>query len=177
MVFGGTHAVDELAVVRQQQQAGGVLVQPAHRLHTSRRAATALTNRRRQQGVNAGVGAGFLRTLIPGGFVQHQVCLGVVFPGHALNLEVQPLRYEFHSGIHAWRIGYGHKSLLNQAGADASRAKTLGEKNVLQLHVSHLPIVARQLGLAAYLGKRRLLAAPLAAHRYADIRCGPPRVA
>ena len=46
MVPGRAHAVNELAVVRQQQQTGGVLVQAPDGLHTGCRSAATLANRR-----------------------------------------------------------------------------------------------------------------------------------
>ena len=53
-----THAVDEGAVVAQQQQAGRVLVEPADRLHARLALSLrTLAQRRRQQRVDAGPGA------------------------------------------------------------------------------------------------------------------------
>ena len=54
VVLGRGPAVDQLAVVGEQQQAGGVLVEPAHRLHTlHRRLLRPLAQGARQQGVDA----------------------------------------------------------------------------------------------------------------------------
>ena len=70
----------------------------------------------------------------------------MVVPGHALDCEPKASCYKFHSWIRNWYTGYSHKSLLNQARADAPRAKALGEENFLQLHVSvcHARIVSRR---------------------------------
>ena len=158
MVPGRTHAVNKLAVVRQQQQTGRVLVQPPDRLHACRRAAAALADRRWQQRVDAGIGARLLRAFVAGGLVQHQIGFFMVLPGHALNRELQAIRYEIHSRFSARSARYRHKPLLNQPRADASRPKTLGKKDFLQLHVCfcHGAIVARRIRLPDYrpAGKR-----------------------
>ena len=98
MVAGRTHAVDELAIVGEQQHSGGVLVQATHGLHAlHRRLLGSQPQWRRQQGVDAGVGRGLLRTFGGRRFVQHDVGLLEIRPVHALNPETQSLCYKFRS--------------------------------------------------------------------------------
>lgn len=57
MFLGRTHAVNELTVIAQQQQPGGVLVQPSYGLHPLHRAfCRPLPQRGWQQGIDAGIG-------------------------------------------------------------------------------------------------------------------------
>jgi hypothetical protein len=136
MVARRGQAVDELAVVGQQQHAGGVLVEPAHRLHPAGRTRRPRAQRRRQQGVDAGPGAGLLRAFMPGRLVQHQVGMLVVLPGLALDRELEALGLEIGGrvGAELGRITDRDMALLDQAAADASRAKALGIEDFLQLH-------------------------------------------
>ena len=65
----------------------------------------------------------------------------MVFPVPALDREVHLLCYKFHSLLRTGDGGYSQKILLNQAGADAPRAKAPREKYVRQWHViCHTPI-------------------------------------
>ncbi len=59
----------------------------------------------------------------------------MVFPVPALDHELQFPSYKIHSWFRTGGVGYSHKILLNQAGADAPRAQAPGEKNVRQWHV------------------------------------------
>ncbi|MNN43072.1 hypothetical protein D3C81_1572900 [compost metagenome] len=87
--------MDELAVVRQQQQARGVVIEPAHGLHF------ALAQRYRQQVVDALVVARPLRALIAGGLVEHQVGLGAGQPRLAVHGELQAIHLEACAGVFA----------------------------------------------------------------------------
>jgi hypothetical protein len=127
--------VDELAVVGQQQQAGGVLVEPADGLHALHRALVGpQPQRRRQQRVDARVGRGLLRALGAGRLVQQQVGLLVVRPPGALDGEKQALGVEVFEGVVDHGARNGHVALLDQARAHAPCAEALGIEDVLQMH-------------------------------------------
>ena len=139
MVARRTHAVNELAVIGQQQQPGGVLVEPPDCLNPLHRAfLRTQAQRRRQQRVDAGVGRGFLRALGRRRLVQQHIGLFMVRPVDALHPKSQALRFKFSRGLRAERRGRGvgrlenlNQPLLDQAGADPPRSKALGIKNVL----------------------------------------------
>lgn len=107
--------------------------------------------RRRPQGVNARVATGLLRPPGTGRPVSHQAGLPVVFPVPALDHELQFPSYKIHSWFRTGGVGYSHKILLNQAGADAPRAQAPREKNVRQWHVvCHAPIAPGRTGTGSW---------------------------
>ena len=142
MVARRAHAVDEFAVVGEQQHAGGVLVQAPHRLHALHCCFLgAQPQRRGQQGVNAGIGGRLLRTFGACGLVEQQVGLFNIGPVHALDPKAQAHGRELGAGVFAdHRRGsrvaamHLHETLLNQTCADTPGAKALAVKNLLELH-------------------------------------------
>jgi hypothetical protein len=127
--------VDELAIVGQQEQAGGVLVEPADSLDALHGTLLRpLAQRRRQQRIDARIGGRLARALGTCGFVQHQVGEPLVGPLDAVNLETQPFGFEFGTRIVHHASCHGDMALLDQSGAYASGAKALRIENVLQLH-------------------------------------------
>lgn len=92
------------------------------------------------------------------GLVQHQIGFFVVFPGHALHREAQTFCHKLHGWLCTGDTGDGHKILLNQSSAEASGAKTLRVKNIIESHTCHaiivtdracahaLPLLPRRLG-------------------------------
>ena len=80
--------MDELAVVTEQQQTRGVLVQAPHGLHPVDRALLGpLAQGCGQQGVNAGPGRGLARAFGARRLVQHEVGTFSVHPCLALHFE------------------------------------------------------------------------------------------
>ena len=135
VVARAAHAVNELAVIGQQQQARGVLVKTAHCLHAAGRGTEGpLAQRAGQQGVDRRPGRRLLRALMAGRLVQHQIGQRVVAPERSLNRKVQPQGLEIGMRVIAHGITDLHPALLDEPDADPTRAKTLAEKNVLQLH-------------------------------------------
>jgi len=126
MVTRRVHAVDELAVVRQQQQAGCVLVQPPNGLHALHRALLRpLAQRRRQQRVDAGIGRRLLRALGAGGLVQHHISLVMEFPILALDLEAKALGIDIGCGIAQDLATNRDQPLLNQPRTDPAGSEPL----------------------------------------------------
>jgi hypothetical protein len=129
-----------LAIVRQQKQTRGVLIEAADGLHALDDGfGGALAQGGGQQAVGAGPSAGAVAAFETGGFVQHQVSALVVFPALALDSEFHPVSYyDFSSTLRriyaGKRLKTLHKPLLNQAGADASRAKALAKEQIIQPH-------------------------------------------
>ena len=76
-----TPLVDELTVIGQQHQSGGVLIQTTHALHVAQQ------HLRRQQGEHRRVEGRLVRTLVARGLVQHQVSLGAVVPALLTDLK------------------------------------------------------------------------------------------
>ena len=74
--------MNEGAVVGEQQQAGGVLIEAPHALHT------ALQQRRGQQGKYAGMMQRLVRTFIACGFMQREINFLSILPGFSVNSEV-----------------------------------------------------------------------------------------
>ena len=135
MVLGRTHAVDEMAVVRQEQQAGRVLIESANRLNALHcPLVRPQPERTGQQRVDAGPHRRLLRTLGTCGLVQHQVRFFVVLPLRALDRKTQPGRCLFTGRIDYDHAVHCHKALLDQPCAHAPRTETLVVKNVLKLH-------------------------------------------
>ena len=136
MAFGRCHFVDELAVIREDEQAGRILIKSPHSLHALHRPfLRALAQGRGQQGVDAGPGRRLLRALGACRFVQHDVSLRMVLPRLALHGKGQAV---VHGNIVAG-IGHGlalqlHQTLLHQAGAHTAGAKALGVEQVGQAH-------------------------------------------
>ncbi|MPN49556.1 hypothetical protein SDC9_197177 [bioreactor metagenome] len=92
--------MDELAIVAEQQHARRILVQTTHRLNTLHRSLVgSLTQRSRQQGIDAGVGRWLLRALGAGRLVQQHVTQCVILPLHALHPEAQTFGIHLLGGI------------------------------------------------------------------------------
>jgi hypothetical protein len=135
MVPGRTHAVDELAVVGQQQQACGVLVEPADGLHALHGALLRpLAQRRGQQGVDARPGGRFLRAFGARGLVQHDVGALVVVPRLALDRETQALRLDVQRRVQHHLTVDRHQPMLDEPRAHAAGAEALRIEDVLELH-------------------------------------------
>ena len=135
MVLRRTHAVNELAIVTQQQHASGVLVQTPDSLHTLQAGfGRTLAQRGRQQAVDAGPHRGLVRALGASRFVQQDVGLGVELPKGALHF----VRHAFGGGdvkilVHQLQAVAGidfDETLLHQPRANAAGAKALGEEEV-----------------------------------------------
>ena len=136
---GRCHPMDEATIVRQEQQAGCVLVKPTHRLHARRCGTGPLPQRRRQQGVDRGPGARPLRAFIAGRLVKHEVGPLLIEPLHPLHGKAQPLRLNGLARVANRLPPKDHLPLLDQTRTDPARAKSLGKQQVLNLHG---PIVA-----------------------------------
>ncbi len=135
VVLGRAHAVDELAVVGEEQQAGGVLVEPADGLDALHRTLVgAQAQWRGQQRVDAGIGRRLLRAFGACRLVQHQVGLLVVGPLGALDREAQVFRLELRGRVGDDGPRHSHQPLLNQPGADAPGAEALGVEDFLDPH-------------------------------------------
>lgn len=81
VALGGALGVDEGAVIGEEEQAGGVVVEAADGLQA------AFGEGVGEEGEYAGVVAGFAAAFDAGGFVQRQVEAGVVGPGNAVDGE------------------------------------------------------------------------------------------
>ena len=123
-------AVDQRAVVGEQQQAGGVFVEPAHRLHL------APAQRAGQQVHHARVVLGLLRTLVAGRLVQQHQRLLEVRPGFAAHGELQPGGGEFLERIVAGPAVHGDEAGDDQSLAFAPRAETLREQDLGELQAN-----------------------------------------
>ena len=134
MAARGIHAVNESAIVTEQQQASRILIQPAHSLHAAGPATLggrALPQHGRQQGINAGPGAGTLRTLIARWLVKHEIRRTAALPRLPLHGNAQALRRKNSRRISANAALHLHQPLRNQPRALTARAKTLGKKKVM----------------------------------------------
>ena len=133
MVARRTHTVNELAVVGEQEHAGGVLVQPPYRLHALDRGFLGpRTQGRGQECVNARISRWFLRAFGTRRFVQKKVSLVAIGPVHALHPKAQTLRLEVGRCVAAIAgeatfsaVVHLNIALLDQPGAHPSGAKTL----------------------------------------------------
>jgi hypothetical protein len=135
VVLRRTHAVDELAIVGQQQHPGRVLVEPADGLDPLHGTLLrSLAQGRGQQRVDARISGRLARALGAGRLVQHQVGEPLIWPLNAVHLEAQAFGFEFGGCIVHDAACHGDMALLDQTGAYASGAKALRIENVLQLH-------------------------------------------
>ncbi len=120
--------MDELAVVREQQQAGGVLVQPPDRLHL------ALAQRHRQQVVHAGMVARALRALVAHRLVQQDIGLGVADPFLAVHGQAQAVDLELGARILAQGAVDLHQAGPDQITAIAAGTEALGLEDAVECH-------------------------------------------
>ena len=88
LALGRILGVHELAVVGEQQQAGGVLIQAPDALHA------ALSQRLRQQGEDTAVVLRGTRTFETGRLMQGQIDLFAKLPLHAVDAEAQIIHTE-----------------------------------------------------------------------------------
>ena len=141
--------MDELAVVTEQQQTGGVLVQAPHRLHPIHRTLLrSLAQGRGQQGVNAGPGRGLARAFGARWLVQHEVGALPVHPWLTLHfiwpiwlgIDLQPRVF---AGLPQAIALQPHAAFLHQTDTHPGGAKTLAVQKVLQLHQATTPRARR----------------------------------
>ena len=129
-------AVDQRAVVGQQQEPGGVFVQPAHRLHAP------APQWRGQQGQHAGVVSGLARTLITGRLVQQHHRTFAAGPVLLLHPQHQTVGLQFFLAVQQHAIAELHQSMADQAVALAPAAEALGKEDLLQAHPGEFRIDA-----------------------------------
>ena len=121
-------AMDQRAVVGEEQHAGRVLVEPADRLHT------ALAQGRGQQRIDARMVLWLLRAFVPRRLVHDQERALMVSPRLAADGKVQAERLDLAVGLAADDALDRHPLGGDQAGAFAPRAEALGEQQLRQLH-------------------------------------------
>ena len=133
LLFTRAPHMDELPVVRQQDQPGGVLVEPANGLYA------ALAQLGRQQVEYRGVVLGHPAALKAFGLVEHQVGLLVVGPFFVLHGEYQTGRIDLGIGVFDERTIDGDQAGADQQATVFATAEALGLKEASDLHGDSLP--------------------------------------
>ncbi|VVD29987.1 protein of unknown function [Paraburkholderia dioscoreae] len=128
--FRRSEQVNELAVVGEEQQAGGVLIQPAHALHA------ALGELRRQQAEHAQVMLRVARTFVARRLVQKQIGVLAIRPDYTVHGEGERgvAGGEVGVGIGADSAADAHARVGDQRAALTARAETLSEENTFEIH-------------------------------------------
>src|SRR5690606_5866518 len=119
MLLSGTPEVDELAIVGQQQQTGGVVIEPADALHV------APDELRRQQREHRSMVLRPMRALMIRRLVQHQIGLVTIAPGFAVELEHQTVGVEFRKWIVDDLSMCAERTVANVCPAFLASAETL----------------------------------------------------
>jgi len=128
--------VDERTVIRHQQQAGGVVIEPPHRLHIAPRELFG------QQGQDAGVVAGFSGTFEVGRLVQRDVHMFTVNPLIAEYPEHETAGFDSDPAISDGLSGDAHFTGGDQFTAPFSRTKALRLQDAVQSQFAHGRTVA-----------------------------------
>ena len=121
--------MDEGAVVGEQQQAGGVHVQPPDALHV------ALDERVGQQRIHAPVVLGLVGAFVAGGLVEGEVGLLAVGPGFALDLEDEAGGGDIDAGVVDDFALDADFAELDELAALAPAAEALGLEDAFEFHV------------------------------------------
>lgn len=120
--------MDELTVVRHQQQAGRVFIQAAYGLHATRHQGA------RQQRVDARMEFRLVRTFEIGRLVQDDVGVLPVIPENVVDRELKPFGLEFRVRIVARSAIHAHPAGTDQRTAFRAAAETLRSEYSLKLH-------------------------------------------
>ena len=140
--------MDQRAVVGEQQQAGCVLVQPAHGLHVP------MAQRRGQQAHHAGVVPGLARTFVAGRLVQHQGGALGIAPLDAIHREYQCVGVDIGPRILANPATDGDAFVAHQPAAFLAGAETVLVKDSFEVHAGNAITARRIPGPDSYCGRR-----------------------
>jgi hypothetical protein len=87
----------------------------------------------RQQAIDSGVVLGFVRALVIGGFMQHEVGVFLVVPGFTVDGEIQVLGIELGKRVITFLAVYRDFAMPDHDAASLARAKPLGMQSALKL--------------------------------------------
>ena len=122
--------VYEAAVIRQQQQAGGAMIETPYGLDI------AVDVFLRQQGEDARMMAGLARTLVTGGLVQADVELLAKSPFFTANAEDQAFAGQVFVGIGDYPSRHAHQFIPDELAALLAGAEALALKDFFQGHAT-----------------------------------------
>ena len=128
--------VYERAVIRHQQQAGGVMIEPAHRLHI------APGELFRQQSQHAGMMTGFSGAFEAGGFVQRDIDMFAVSPLSPNILNTSPAVSIGSPAVGNGLSGDADFSVRDQLTAPLARTEPLRLQDAVQSHFAHARTLA-----------------------------------
>ena len=122
--------VYEAAVIGQQQQAGGAMIEAPYGLDI------AVDVLLRQQGEDARMMAGLARTLVTGGLVQADVEMLAKSPFFAVNAEDQAFAGQVFVGIGDYPSRHAHQFIPDELAALLAGAEALALKDFFQGHAT-----------------------------------------